>query len=290
MLEMLKGSFLFEADPKRIIQDPDSLRASSVRQGSAWKMWAELRDATLFQINSSDHNPTFRVGLAPQDSWELATPMMMQFHVKGGPLSNGKSGYVVSTANWDPYPLANSIEAFTMALANMDQAVLQRMFKLAIPFHTGTAANDVLPAEIRAAAAPQGNGTIAVSIWGEIDSQLAPVSPIGVASDNQANGDIESQIQLKVAKAHRSVGLSRQLLAHDLMTAAYWMDVRKVQNPARSFGQAATAAWTAYRQVSPWQMAAAERPERPAQDIAVEFLTRNPAAKFSASPARFPSP
>ena len=37
VLDMIKGSYLLEDDPKRIIQDPESLRASSIRQGSAWK-------------------------------------------------------------------------------------------------------------------------------------------------------------------------------------------------------------------------------------------------------------
>src|SRR3984957_3427227 len=49
VLEMLKGSYLFELDEQRIIQDPESLRASSIRQGSAWQAWAQLRDVALIQ-------------------------------------------------------------------------------------------------------------------------------------------------------------------------------------------------------------------------------------------------
>src|SRR5581483_9802928 len=116
VLDMLKGSYLFEDDPDRIIQDPESLRASAIRQGSAWLAWGDLRDAVSFQMNSSDHNPAVLVGASPQDSWELATPQLMRYFVKGGKYSNGKHGYVVSNANWDPYPLANEIEAFTIAL------------------------------------------------------------------------------------------------------------------------------------------------------------------------------
>ena len=33
----------------------------------------------------------------------------------------------ISTANWDPYPMANEIEAFTNAIANMDAAIAQRI-------------------------------------------------------------------------------------------------------------------------------------------------------------------
>src|SRR5712664_343725 len=77
VLAMLRDSYLFGADPTRIIQDPESLRASSVRQGSAWEEWSALKDAVVFQANSSDHNPAVHVGLGPEDSWELATPQMM---------------------------------------------------------------------------------------------------------------------------------------------------------------------------------------------------------------------
>src|SRR3984885_3095687 len=84
VLEMLKGSYLFELDEQRIIQDPESLRASSIRQGSAWQGGAQLRDVAALQMNSSDHNPAVRVGASPSDSWELATPQLAQFYVKGG--------------------------------------------------------------------------------------------------------------------------------------------------------------------------------------------------------------
>ena len=42
VLEMIRGSYLFEDDAKRIIQDSESQRASFSRQGAAWKAWATL--------------------------------------------------------------------------------------------------------------------------------------------------------------------------------------------------------------------------------------------------------
>src|ERR1700733_5321616 len=122
VLEMLKGSYLFELDDERIIQDPESLRASAIRQGSAWTAWAHLRDGVRGQMNSSDHNPAVRVGASPSDSWELSTPQLAQFYVKGSARNHGQHGFIFSNANWDPYPMANEIEAFTIALANMDTA------------------------------------------------------------------------------------------------------------------------------------------------------------------------
>ena len=64
VLDMIKGSYLLDDDPQRIIQDPESLRASSIRQASAWEEWGALRDAVVLQMNSSDHNPAVRTDLS----------------------------------------------------------------------------------------------------------------------------------------------------------------------------------------------------------------------------------
>ena len=140
--EMIKGSYLFGDDKGRIIQDPESLRASSIRQASAWQMWAMLRDDVVTQMNSSDHNPAIRVGLSPSDSWDLNTPEMLKYYVKGGKNSNGKHGFIFSNANWDPYPLSNDLEAFTIALANADIAIMLRAERFGSEFFTGGHAAD----------------------------------------------------------------------------------------------------------------------------------------------------
>ena len=143
-----QGQLSVRADPKRIIQDPESMRASSIRQASAWEEWAALRDAV-------SSRPTRRTTIRrsrrsrPGDSWELATPQMMRFYVKGGPLSHGQHGYIVSNANWDPYPMANARE-FHIALANMDVAVMLRIerFRNTVLYRR-PAARSVLPGFVR---------------------------------------------------------------------------------------------------------------------------------------------
>ncbi len=148
MLNAIKGSYLFGDDPKRIIQDPESLRASSVRQGATWMAWAQLRDSVLFQINSSDHNPAVRTDLSPNDSWELSTPQMLKYYVKAAAtvMANTATSYRMRTGILNP--LANDIEGFVIALANMDVAVMLRVDRFTNPFFTGIKPFDVLaPAE-----------------------------------------------------------------------------------------------------------------------------------------------
>ena len=286
VLALLKASYLFEDDPHRIIQDPESLRASSVRQGSAWQAWGALRDDVLVQINSSDHNPAVRVGVSPEDSWELDTPQLRKYFVKGGPQSHGQHGFIVSNANWDPYPLANDVEAFTIALANLDVAVAQRVNRFSNVFFTVIRPDEVLP-PAQVSRELQGNGFAGSALMQEIQGLEVPVAPEGTALVLTVE-DLQSQTRLKIERARRIVADTVDLLAENLLTGTYWLDVRKAQDPAREFGAASTAAWTAFRKVLPLQLDAANRPARPIHEVAARFLRETPATGFF--PAGLPAP
>lgn len=290
IMDMLKGSFLFDDDPKRILQDPQSMRAGYVRQGAAWEAWARLRDSVVLQINSSDLNPMVIVGASPTDSWELSTPQMMRYYVKGGPLSHGQHGFVFSTANWDPYPLANDIEAFTNAVANMDIAIAQRIERFTdrgpTAFFTGIKPADVLTLDqLKKSPALSEPFWVFMDLWQEIQSLSQSLPPEGIAADAGV-ADIASLSRLKGSRSQQVVGLTLQLLGYDLWNATYWMDVRKAENPSRQFGSVATAAWVAFRKVLPWQEDPADRPEIPYGIIAQRFIESTPTTTFySTSPA-----
>ena len=273
MLDLIKGSYLFERDAKRIIQDPESLRASSIRQGATWEEWGALRDAVLFQANSSDHNPAVNVGMSPEDSWELATPQLMHFYVKGGAHSHGQHGYIVSNANWDPYPMANRIESFSVALANMDIAVMLRIERFRNPFFTGTSAAEVLPDAARGFFdyAP-------VDLQQEIQSLMTPIAPFGSAIVGTVE-DLQAQTRIKVQRARQAVATTFDLLAFDLLEGALWMDVRKTQDSTREFGTAPSAAWGAFRKQVPLREAAAPQ-TRSYSTVAADFLRTTPADTF----------
>jgi histidine ammonia-lyase len=284
VMDILRGSYLFEDDPKRILQDPESMRASYIRQGSAWQAWAALRDAILLQINSADLNPMVLVGVSPSDSWELSTPQMMRYYVKGGPLSHGQHGFVFSTANWDPYPLANEVEAFTNALANMDIAVAQRIERFTdrgpTAFFTGIKPADVLtPEQITKSPALSEPFWVFMDLWQEIQSLSQSLPPEGIAADAGV-ADIASLTRLKATRGQQVVELTVQLLGYDFWNATYWMDVRKVQDPSRSFGPVPTAAWTAFRRILPWQQDPETRPQVPYGIVAYQFLKSTPATAF----------
>lgn len=283
--EMIRGSYLFGADPQRIIQDPESLRASSIRQASAWKAWSRLRDSVLFQMNTSDHNPVVKVGLKPEDSWELATPQMMRYYVKGGPQSGGKSGYIFSNANWDPYPLANEVEAFSLAVANMDVAIVHRLQRFSNPFFTVVKAADYLP---KGAGYGGSGGYTPVDLWQEIQSLAVPIAAEGNSMGDGVE-ELQAQTRLKTSRARQLVETTLSLIGFDLNNGARWIDVRKAQDPARSFGPGVDAAWAAYRKVVPLVGdAPGGLPQNQNAAQIMEFLKGTRAISFFPGPAMPP--
>jgi histidine ammonia-lyase len=288
VLDMLKGSYLFELDEKRIIQDPESLRASAIRQGSAWQAWAQLRDVASIQMNSSDHNPSVRVGASPSDSWELSTPQLAQFYVKGGPRNHGQHGFIFSNANWDPYPMANEIEAFTIALANMDTAVAQRIIRFTNTFFTAFTPSDESPGEPGRFHVTQGSEIDAVALMQEIQGLINPVPPEGNALI-QTVEDLQTQTRLKVVRARAAVEDTFDLLAEDLLTGTYWLNMRKIQNPDRSFGESSTAVWTAFRATLPFNGIGAASATQPIHEIAGSFIRNHAAVSFYKDNTREPA-
>jgi histidine ammonia-lyase len=278
VLDMLKGSYLFNGD-KRIINDPESMETST-RQGSAWEDWGYLRDDVTIQMNWSDHAPAVKVGASPGDSWELSTPQAMKYYVKGGPESNGKHGFILSVTNWDPYPLGNRIESFTIALANMAVAVMLRQERFSNPFFTVVTPEEVLG---RGPGGAGGGGEWAAvhawsnhEVWQRIQGLINPVVPEGYGPPPDVMEDLDAETLFKVPRAREAVDETMMLLAADFATGTRWMDIRKVQDPSRDFGAAPTAAWQAFRKVSPLQPA----PGQSAAVAALAFMQANPASTF----------
>jgi histidine ammonia-lyase len=301
VLRMISPSYLFELDevspsgvPLRIIQDPESLRATSQRNGAAWEAWARLRRNVLIQVNSSDHNPAVLPGTSPRTSPELDTPWFEQYFVEGGPNNdecvgrNCQQGYILSNANWDPITMDNDIEALSNAVANMVTANNQVIQRFTNTFFTvigpgTTAAGGVLsPTESRLAAPRAAEYTIA-DLMAEIHTLQNPVPAQGNPIVQNVE-DLEAEGRIKVARARLMVDNTLQMLGQELLTTSYWMNLRQIQGErlglSRSFGAAPTGVWQAFRRVVPWQQEPLERPEVPPGALAYSFLQANSPAAF----------
>lgn len=121
-------------------------------------------------------------------------------------------------------------------------------------------------------------------VYQRIQGLINPVPPEGYG-DAQMVEELDAETLFKVPRAIEAVEETWMLVASDFANAAKWMDVRKLQDPARGFGAAPTAAWQAFRQVSPL----VPTPGAPnAPMAALAFLKEHPAASFISSGLAMP--
>jgi histidine ammonia-lyase len=198
----------------------------------------------------------------------------MRFYVKGGPHSHGQHGYIVSNANWDPYPMANKLENFVIAIANMDVAVMLRIERFRNTFFTGIEPSAVLPRFSR-----HDSGYLPTDLEQEVQGLSNPVAPFGSALETTVE-DLQAQTRLKSARARQAVSTTLDLLAIDLLEAGLWLDVRKAQDPSRSFGAAPTAVWRALRHAIPLESDPNHPPSESNPMLAARFIRLNPASNF----------
>jgi hypothetical protein len=75
-------------------------------------------------------------------------------------------------------------------------------------------------------------------------------------------------------------------LGQDLLNAAFWMDIRKLENAERNFGPAPTAVLQEFRKVVPFRKAADAAPAAATPDeSASRFLTVNAPESFYSTTA-----
>jgi histidine ammonia-lyase len=292
LLNLIRGSYLFEFeappgfDGRRIIQDPLSFRDYSQRNGALWEAYARLKKNILIQINSSDHNPAVVPGSKPSDSWELNTPWLRRYFVEEG--EAGVSGFILSNANFVALPWGNDLEAFTIALSNALAAHVQRVLRFPDTFFTVVAPSEVLPPDVLANAPPQGSSYTISDLMAEIQTLANPVPAQGNSLVRNVE-DMETFTRQRVARARLAVDNALRLVAQEMLSASFWMEVRKAQNPDRSFGVAPTNALESLRGVLPWQLATDLRPELPAGELIYAYMNAVPAATFMGPDAAEPT-
>jgi histidine ammonia-lyase len=288
LLNLLRGSYLFDFEgleqENRIIQDPLSFRDYNHRNGAVWQVYDQLKSDLLIELNSSHRNPSVKPGARPSDSWELDTPWVRRYYVEPG---STEGGFILSSANFNETTRDNNLQAFVMALAESIAGTTQRVQRFEDPFFTVIAPSDVLSEQELVQAAPRGQGYTISDLMAELQALANPVPAQGNPIQRQVE-DMQSFGRQKVERARLAVNAALHLIGQELLSATYWMNVRETQDPERSFGEAPTAAWEAFRAVIPWQMDPAQRPVATPGNLAYAFMRGNPAAQFMGEAAAGP--
>jgi histidine ammonia-lyase len=164
----------------------------------------------------------------------------------------------------------------------MDIAVLLRTERFQSDFFTEISQKDAT-ALLKKAGMPTGGGFGGGghATWQEIQSLIHPVVPEGYGGGGQQVEELEAQTTIKGQHLLQVVDNTFQLLANDFNNAARWMDIRKAQDPNRTFGKAPQMAQEALRKAVPPQEGFGTPPAGAMTVLA--FMKSTPASTFYSS-------
>ena len=123
MRATLKGSYLWNFDKTRALQDPLSFRTTVYTISEAKRALKELDELVNIQINSSDDNPGVILNASKED---FDKTQVKQYFVD----KDGVKGAIIPSANFEPLPIAIAAQRATIALSHVSHNALHRTMRL----------------------------------------------------------------------------------------------------------------------------------------------------------------
>lgn len=238
----LKGSYLWEKNAKRNLQDPLSFRTTVYTYSEALKSLKELDELIDVQINSSDDNPGVILNASPEDS---ESSQVAQYFVEG----NGLKGAIIPSANFEPLPIAIAAQKSAIALGHLAHNCMQRTIRLDEDRFSG------LPRYLTAKTNQNGHNFGAtedtmVSIYAENVDLANPVSLDGAPVEGNIE-DSASNLPRVAERLNRSAENMLALYSMELLHAAQAVDLRKEQQEVK-LAPATQKLYDAYRSKVPF--------------------------------------
>ena len=239
----LTGSYLWERDAKRPLQDPLSFRTTVYTYSEAKRALKELDELVNIQINASDDNPGVILNASKED---FSSPQVAQYFVE----SKDIKGAIIPSANFEPLPIAISAERAAVALAHVAHNSVQRTLRMDDDRFSG------LPRYLTADTNKNGHSFGAtedsmVSVYAENVDLANPVSMDGSAVE----GDIEdtgSNLPRIAERLNRSASNILDLYSMELLHASQAVDLRKTQQTNVKLSDKTQALYDAYRAKVPF--------------------------------------
>lgn len=243
MRATLKGSYLWEKDPTRALQDPLSFRTTVYTISEAKRALNDLDELVNVQINSSDDNPGVILNASKED---LESSQVAQYFVKG----EGIEGAIIPSANFEPLPIAIAAERAAIALGHVAHNSLHRTLRLDEDRFSGLS---------RYLAGP--NNTAGHSFGATEDSMVSIyaenvdlANPVSLAS-TPVEGNIEdsaSNLPRVANRLERSASNLIDLYAMEMLHNTQAIDLRKMKRSDVKLSEKTQALYDAYRKVVPF--------------------------------------
>lgn len=243
MRAALKGSYLWNFDKTRALQDPLSFRTTVYTISEAKRALKELDELVNIQINSSDDNPGVILNASKED---FDKTQVKQYFVD----KDGVKGAIIPSANFEPLPIAIAAQRATIALSHVSHNALHRTMRLDEDRFSGLARYLAGPNN------PNGHAFGAtedsmVSIYAENIELANPISMHGTPVEGNIE-DSASNLPRVAERLKRASNNMFDLYSMELLHNTQAIDLRKMKQDNVKLSDKTGALYKAYRKVVPF--------------------------------------
>lgn len=243
MRATLKGSYLWNFDKTRALQDPLSFRTTVYTISEAKRALKELDELVNIQINSSDDNPGVILNASKDD---FDKTQVKQYFVD----KDGVKGAIIPSANFEPLPIAIAAQRATIALSHVSHNALHRTMRLDEDRFSGLARYLAGPNN------PNGHAFGAtedsmVSIYAENIELANPISMHGTPVEGNIE-DSASNLPRVAERLKRASNNMFDLYSMELLHNTQAIDLRKMKQDNVKLSDKTGALYKAYRKVVPF--------------------------------------
>ena len=243
MRATLKGSYLWNFDKTRALQDPLSFRTTVYTISEAKRALKELDELVNIQINSSDDNPGVILNASKED---FDKTQVKQYFVD----KDGVKGAIIPSANFEPLPIAIAAQRATIALSHVSHNALHRTMRLDEDRFSGLARYLAGPNN------PNGHAFGAtedsmVSIYAENIELANPISMHGTPVEGNIE-DSASNLPRVAERLKRASNNMFDLYSMELLHNTQAIDLRKLKQDNVKLSDKTGALYKAYRKVVPF--------------------------------------
>lgn len=243
MRATLKGSYLWNFDKTRALQDPLSFRTTVYTISEAKRALKELDELVNIQINSSDDNPGVILNASKED---FDKTQVKQYFVD----KDGVKGAIIPSANFEPLPIAIAAQRATIALSHVSHNALHRTMRLDEDRFSGLARYLAGPNN------PNGHAFGAtedsmISIYAENIELANPISMHGTPVEGNIE-DSASNLPRVAERLKRASNNMFDLYSMELLHNTQAIDLRKMKQDNVKLSDKTGALYNAYRKVVPF--------------------------------------
>lgn len=235
--DALTGSYLWQRDAKRPLQDPLSYRVTVYGLGEATKALNDLKKEIDVQINSTDDNPATLLD-SSEEYREFS--QVDQYFVEG----NGVKGAIIPSGNFNPLPVALAVQRASLAMAHLSHYAVQRTMHLSYDQFTGLSRFLAAPGNVGHAF-----GAVQKSFTGLHVDTMALAQPVSLYGMPVA-GEIEDTFTNILQASQRLCQINDNTMnvySVELLHAAQAIDLRRLQNPKLQLSEVTDKLYNAYR-------------------------------------------